>query len=503
MILARLKGLIMADDAPTPEQMVPSLLHAFMWASAFGVVEELRASRLWSSGGLLVAALTFHIVGIKWPQIKPYISPRFVSALERIANNRLYRWGIYALILSALLASAGIAIYRHYHRSAIAVAPPALPSSTIPPPDDVEINLNVLEGWDSSNRGCRNLVETGQLVKYTKDYLIYTACGLVDPTKDMVNTTVVVSSPFSISGQSQEMDIVYPKDSPPRKGIPRRNMTFHVVFLLPKGIDASVIEKIQDVKTNHGKIITPGTGSPVESPKRIEPSPKRDAKPETTPPPAHTSTHRLVEDGNIIENQPNKLEVQDPGTTFTNNTVRGMDATVSHGAYADNNDFEGRGEPGKPSQSDGKGADMVKLWAAQTANVYKCRGPCGAGPFPDDPIEGVPSNLPFAKALHDSSRFVADQLSSLIDEGNVILYTFLVAGSDMEALKKNEIAWQAKIKTVVSNLDPRLGEALTHVRSMRYSNSNRNPEGIKICESIAGKIDLLTIYQNQLRGVGD
>jgi hypothetical protein len=117
MIITALKGLIMADDAPTPEEMVPSFLHAFMWASAFGAVEEFRSNRLWSAGGLLAAAVTFHIVGIKWPQIKPKIGPRFVSILERLAGNRLYRLAIYFAIAITFLASIGTGIYRYYHRS--------------------------------------------------------------------------------------------------------------------------------------------------------------------------------------------------------------------------------------------------------------------------------------------------------------------------------------------------------------------------------------------------
>jgi hypothetical protein len=105
----------MADDVPTPEQMVPAFLHAFMWASAFGVVEEFRAHRLWSSGGLLVAALAFHILGIKWAQIKPNIRPHVAAAFERIASNLLYHRAIYSVTVIAILASIAFGIYRHYY----------------------------------------------------------------------------------------------------------------------------------------------------------------------------------------------------------------------------------------------------------------------------------------------------------------------------------------------------------------------------------------------------
>jgi hypothetical protein len=140
MILAALKGLIMADEAPTPEEFVPSLLHAFMWASAFGAVEELRAGRLWTSGGLLVTALTFHIVGIYWSQIKPKISPRFASAVERIASKRIYRQMIYSVIAIAFLVSIGTAVYRYYHKNVAVEVPQSAPQST-PPPIPISFRL--------------------------------------------------------------------------------------------------------------------------------------------------------------------------------------------------------------------------------------------------------------------------------------------------------------------------------------------------------------------------
>jgi len=106
-----------------------------------------------------------------------------------------------------------------------------------------------------------------------------------------------------------------------------------------------------------------------------------------------------------------------------------------------------------------------------------------------------------AKSVTCSSRVVTDQLSALIDEGNLIAYTF-VQDNNVEALKKSQKDWQAKIDAVMSNLDPRLGVALIHVTTDRCV-GNRNPEGIDICKSIAGKSDLMTIYQNTLRGFKD
>jgi hypothetical protein len=141
MIVAALKGLVMADDVPTPEQMVPSLLHAVMWACMFGAVDAVIARKPWPVWvGALALSLTSHIVGIKWPQIKPRVGPRFASILERIASNRLYRRAIYFAIAIALLVSIGTAGYRYYHKSATVEVPQPAPQPT-PPPIPISFRL--------------------------------------------------------------------------------------------------------------------------------------------------------------------------------------------------------------------------------------------------------------------------------------------------------------------------------------------------------------------------
>jgi len=201
----------------------------------------------------------------------------------------------------------------------------------------------------------------------------------------------------------------------------------------------------------------------------------------------------------------NKFTINGKDNAVTNNTVTNMDVEIAKDAQhnkIDRNLIQSGVPFGViPAQTNGNGANLANIWAAQTGAMYKCAGPCGLGPFPDSPIYGVPPDLPPAKALHGSSRFVADKLSALIDEGNVIAYTFF-KDNDVESLKKSQIAWQAKIDAVMSNLDSRLGDALTHVTSLRFGDS-RSPEGTSICKSIAGKNDLMTIYQNTLRGFKD
>jgi hypothetical protein len=116
----------MADDVPTPEEMVPSLLHAVMWACMFGGVDAVIGNKPWPVwAGAFALSLISHIVGIKWPQIKPRVGPRFALILERIASNRLYRWAIYIAIAIALVASIGTAVRRFYHKpSSNSVASP-------------------------------------------------------------------------------------------------------------------------------------------------------------------------------------------------------------------------------------------------------------------------------------------------------------------------------------------------------------------------------------------
>jgi pimeloyl-ACP methyl ester carboxylesterase len=142
---------------------------------------------------------------------------------------------------------------------------------------------------------------------------------------------------------------------------------------------------------------------------------------------------------------------------------------------------------------------------AQTANIFKCPSPCGPhGPYPDVMLEGVPGNLPNAKALTGSSRVLAARLSDLIDEGNLLVRQFF-GTDDVEFLNKNEIAWQGKVEQLLSpSLDSRLIETLSKVSSKQFSEMNsHNQQGISICNSIKGKTDLLTMYYNQLIGVAD
>jgi tetratricopeptide (TPR) repeat protein len=146
-----------------------------------------------------------------------------------------------------------------------------------------------------------------------------------------------------------------------------------------------------------------------------------------------------------------------------------------------------------------------KVYEAQTENVFKCPSPCGPhGPYPDAPIDGIPRDLPNARAWTGSSIALARQLSDLIEEGNLLVRQCLW-NANIEFLGEKEIEWQAKVEQLLSpSLDPRLIEALSKVNPKQLSRTNdHNQHGIALCNSTEAETDLLTMYFNQLLGVGD
>lgn len=110
-------------------------------------------------------------------------------------------------------------------------------------------------------------------------------------------------------------------------------------------------------------------------------------------------------------NQPNKLEVKDPGTTFTSNTVRNMDASISNGASASNNLFEGRPNTGRTLSS------------------------------------------------------VADQLAQFIDSAHKIVAEFL-RDDNSELIDEKEKAWEADARLVLlANLGQRFADQFSSAAS--------------------------------------
>lgn len=132
--------------------------------------------------------------------------------------------------------------------------------------DDPTVMIDVIRGWDSNEKGCRNWVNTSEIIRFAKEYYLYVACGFEDPTKDMhSDSQIAISSAFEINSEAREIDI--PFDANPDlkgKGIPTRTRTWHIAFLLPKEVNVSVVKRLLDIKLNHGKLINIGKHSTVD-----------------------------------------------------------------------------------------------------------------------------------------------------------------------------------------------------------------------------------------------
>jgi hypothetical protein len=147
--------------------------------------------------------------------------------------------------------------------------------------------------------------------------------------------------------------------------------------------------------------------------------------------------------------QPNKLEVKDPGTSFTSNTVRNMDASISNGASASNNLFEGRPNTGRTLSS------------------------------------------------------VADQLSELIDNGHKIVAEFL-KDDNPQLLSEKERDWEGNTRAVLTST---LGQRFADQFNTAQSTSTTYPmghgaQGGSICNLVDSKIAVLITFVNQLRASG-
>jgi hypothetical protein len=84
----------MSDGPPTEDRAVSSFLDYVALACIFGFVDALIAGKWLISFGALGAALVFHIVGIKWSQIKLKVGTRVAGSVGRIANDYRYRRGM-------------------------------------------------------------------------------------------------------------------------------------------------------------------------------------------------------------------------------------------------------------------------------------------------------------------------------------------------------------------------------------------------------------------------
>ena len=105
----------MSDGLPTEDRAVSTFLDYFALACIFGSVDALIAGKWLISLGALAAAIIFHIVGIKWPEIKLKVGMRFAAGLGRVATNSRYRRGMLVLLLIIGLFF-GVMWFRRIHK---------------------------------------------------------------------------------------------------------------------------------------------------------------------------------------------------------------------------------------------------------------------------------------------------------------------------------------------------------------------------------------------------
>jgi hypothetical protein len=92
----------MSDGPPTEDRAVSSFLDYVALACIFGCVEAVISNRLWAAGGAFVAAILFHIVGIKWPKVKIKVGRRFSSGIDRLAHDSRYRSILTMLLIGCI-----------------------------------------------------------------------------------------------------------------------------------------------------------------------------------------------------------------------------------------------------------------------------------------------------------------------------------------------------------------------------------------------------------------
>jgi hypothetical protein len=133
-----------------------------------------------------------------------------------------------------------------------------------------------------------------------------------------------------------------------------------------------------------------------------------------------------------------------------NNTVRNMDASVSNGASASNNLFEGRPNTGRTLSS------------------------------------------------------VADQLAQFIDSAHKIVAEFL-EGDNSQLISEKEKAWEAEARSVLlANLGQRFADRFSSAASTStVYPQGRNAQGGSVCNLIDAKVAVLSTFINQLRAAGN
>jgi hypothetical protein len=118
--------------------------------------------------------------------------------------------------------------------------------------------VKILE-WGTGEKRCHVVVDTSAITSMADDYNIVLACGIVDPTIDvMEDTKILFSGPFGIYGvpQSIATTVSTPDFDKNMEALGSHSpvQIWQKVFLLPKDKSVSDVHKLSDVARLKGKI---------------------------------------------------------------------------------------------------------------------------------------------------------------------------------------------------------------------------------------------------------
>lgn len=225
--------------------------------------------------------------------------------------------------------------------------------------------------------------------------------------------------------------------------------------------------------------------------------------------PDFTNTHRAELDNSVIQGPNNQnLTISGEDTQLTQNTILGTKVDITKDAKRTSLDRNLIGPVGVHNEDDSSnGANMAAILEAQTSDIYRCKTPCGTGPWPDSlpqdvTLPSLSKPLPSAVALHGSSTALAHELWKIMDQGYALSLQFS-KDHDEQALAKAEKVWEDEAQAMVSaNLDSSIGDYFSQIK-LADNPKDGSTQGVRICNLIRGKVDILTVFSNQLIGADD
>ena len=112
--------------------------------------------------------------------------------------------------------------------------------------------------WGKTEKNCYVTADTSPIVQSSDKYSIVLACGIVDPTIDILeDKRIILSGPFGISGAAQAMAAAFTPEFQKYMdsfGAGAPISLWQALFLIPKGTDLTRIHELSDVPSFGGKL---------------------------------------------------------------------------------------------------------------------------------------------------------------------------------------------------------------------------------------------------------